>query len=72
MARYLLGRLLTLALSLFVASLVVFGTVEVVPGDPAAFMLGLNAEPETVAALRRDLGLDGSLPERYLSFLTEG
>jgi peptide/nickel transport system permease protein len=68
MTRFLLGRVLSLVLSLVVASLAIFAAVEVIPGDPAAFMLGLNAEPEAVAALRRELGLDGSLIERYLSW----
>ena len=68
MTRFLLGRVLSLVLSLVVASLAIFAAVEVIPGDPAAFMLGLNAEPEAVAALRRELGLDGSLIERYLAW----
>jgi len=69
MLRFLARRLLALVLSLVVASLVVFAVIEVIPGDPAAFMLGLNASPETVAALRETLGLTGSLPARYLSWL---
>ena len=68
MARFLLSRLISLALSLAVASLVIFFAIEVIPGDPAAFMLGLNAEPDTVAALRSELGLEGSLMERYLGW----
>jgi len=68
MPRYLLSRLLSLCLSLAVASLVIFVAVEVVPGDPAAFMLGLNAAPEAVEALRRDLGLDGGPVARYLGW----
>ncbi|SIN79088.1 ABC transporter permease [Vannielia litorea] len=70
MARYLASRLISLALSLVAASVVIFFMLEVIPGDPAAFMLGLNAQPETVAALRSELGLDGSTPERYLRWIT--
>ena len=70
MLAYICSRILSLALSLAVASIVIFAAIEVVPGDPAAFMLGLNAQPEAVAALRADLGLDGSLPERYVSWIT--
>ncbi len=70
MTRYLLRRLLSLALSLVVASLVIFAVIEVVPGDPASYMLGLNAEPETVAALRDQLGLNASLPMRYLGWIS--
>ena len=68
MLRYALGRLASLMLSLAAASLVIFAVIEVIPGDPAAFMLGLNASPDTVAALRAELGLEGSLPERYLAW----
>jgi peptide/nickel transport system permease protein len=69
MARYLASRLLSLAVSLAVASVVIFAVIQGVPGDPAAFMLGLNAEPETVAALRAELGLEGGLAERYLAWI---
>ena len=70
MTRYLLRRLISLALSLVVASLVIFAVIEVVPGDPAAYMLGLNAEPETVAALRDQLGLNAAAPVRYLHWIS--
>ncbi len=69
MLRYVLSRFLSLTLSLIAASLVIFLVIEVIPGDPAAFMLGLNATPETVAALRAELGLDGGLVERYLAWV---
>lgn len=69
MLRYTVTRLLSLALSLIVASLVIFVTVEVVPGDPASFMLGINAQPDTIAALRKELGLDQGLVARYLSWV---
>ncbi|MEM6694370.1 MAG: ABC transporter permease [Pseudomonadota bacterium] len=68
MARYLLSRLASLIVSLIVASLVIFTVIEVIPGDPAAFMLGLNAAPEAVAALRAELGLEGGFVARYLSW----
>lgn len=69
MIRTLLLRLASMALSLIVASVVIFVMLQAVPGDPAAFMLGLNAQPDTVAALRADLGLDGSLLERYAAWV---
>ena len=68
MIRYTIGRVTSLFLSLVVASMVIFAVVEVVPGDPAAYMLGVNARPDTIAALRTELGLDMSPPERYLSW----
>lgn len=70
MLRYMLKRLASLLATLFVASLVVFVVIEVVPGDPASYMLGMNAQPDTVAALRKELGLDQSKPARYLSWVT--
>jgi peptide/nickel transport system permease protein len=69
MARYLALRFLSLALSLAVASVVIFAVIQGVPGDPAAFMLGLNAAPETVAALRAELGLEGGLGQRYIAWV---
>ncbi|MBX2880622.1 MAG: ABC transporter permease [Granulosicoccus sp.] len=61
---------MSLLLTLLVASIVVFVVIEIVPGDPASFMLGLNAQPETVAALRRELGLDQSRVLRYLDWVS--
>ena len=68
MLRFALKRLGSLVISLIVASLVIFACIEVVPGDPASFMLGINAQPDTIAALREELGLNASLTERYLSW----
>ncbi|UWQ22862.1 ABC transporter permease [Jannaschia sp. W003] len=69
MLRALARRAVSLALSLVAASVVIFAMLQAVPGDPAAFMLGLNARPETVAALRAELGLEGGLVERYASWV---
>ena len=70
MTRYLLSRLRVLALSLVVASLVIFLVVEVAPGDPASFMLGTNARPDTVEALREQLGLNMPVWQRYLTWVS--
>ncbi|MEQ8367351.1 MAG: ABC transporter permease [Roseicyclus sp.] len=69
MLRYILIRALSLGLSLIVASIVIFAVIEVIPGDPASFMLGLNATDENLAALRADLGLDGSKIDRYFAWI---
>ena len=69
MTAYLLRRLLSLSLSLIAASLVIFLVMEVVPGDPASVMMGINADPQAVAALRSQLGLDDPLPLRYLGWV---
>jgi peptide/nickel transport system permease protein len=67
--RYALTRLASLAASLAAASLAIFLLVEVVPGDPAATMLGMTATPEAVAALRAELGLDQGPVARYLAWV---
>ncbi|MGX9351858.1 ABC transporter permease [Shimia sp. W99] len=69
MLRYSLKRLASLVISLAIASLVIFLVIEVAPGDPASYMLGINAQPETVAALRSELGLDVPKAERYLNWV---
>lgn len=69
MLAYTVKRLVSLCLSLLVASVVIFIVVEVAPGDPASFMLGINAQPDTVAALRTELGLDQSKIQRYFSWV---
>lgn len=69
MTVFLARRLLALALTLLAASLIVFTVMEVLPGDPAAVMLGVGAQPDTLAALRAELGLDRPVVERYLRWL---
>lgn len=69
MLHYFISRLVSLVLSLAFASLVIFFLIEIVPGDPASFMLGVNAQPDTVAALRAELGLDTSRTKRYLTWV---
>jgi peptide/nickel transport system permease protein len=68
---FLIKRVVTLILTLLVATLVVFVVLEILPGDPAALMLGINAEADTLAALRAQLGLDRPLPVRYLSWVRD-
>jgi peptide/nickel transport system permease protein len=70
MLRYTLKRFLSLVLSLAVASIVIFIVIEIAPGDPASFMLGMNAQPETLAALRSELGLDVPKVQRYLAWVS--
>lgn len=70
MLRFAATRLVSLTLSLLAASIVIFAVIEVIPGDPASFMLGLNAQEDTVAALREQLGLEGSVVSRYFTWVT--
>jgi peptide/nickel transport system substrate-binding protein len=62
---YLLSRGASFLGTLFVAASAVFFIVSLLPGDPASFMAGLNAAPETLQALHRQLGLDQPLLARY-------
>ncbi len=68
-ARLIGQRLLLGILTLFVVSLIIFSAVELLPGDLAQAILGQAATPETVAAFRKDLGLDRPPHERYLGWL---
>ncbi len=70
MLRYLISRIISLGLSLAVASLVIFFVIEIIPGDPASFMLGITASPETVIALKAELGLDQTPVVRYLNWVS--
>jgi peptide/nickel transport system permease protein len=69
MTAFLIKRLISLALSLIIASMVIFFVLQVVPGDPASYMLGMNAQADTVAALREQLGLNQPVVWRYLSWI---
>ncbi len=66
---FLFKRLVTMILTLLVASMTVFVVLEILPGDPASVMLGINAEPETLTALRAEMGLDRPVFVRYFSWL---
>ncbi|MFD1381641.1 ABC transporter permease [Fodinicurvata halophila] len=69
MLSFVLKRSVSLALSLLAASLVIFFVINVVPGDPARFMLGMNAQPEALESLRQQLGLDQPLFVQYLEWI---
>lgn len=63
--RYIARRLLHLIPVLFVVSTVVFFAFRVVPGDPAQLILGVDATPEALAAVRHELGLDRPMIVQY-------
>ena len=70
MLQFFLKRLMALVLTLVVASGVIFLCLEIVPGDPALYMLGLNAQEDTLAALRAELGLDMGPLARYWAWVS--
>jgi len=65
----LLQRLAVLLVSLVVSSVVVFGFMAVLPGDPARVALGVNSSETAVAQLRTEFGLDRSLLAQYGSWV---
>ncbi|WP_434616323.1 ABC transporter permease [Azospirillum sp. B2RO_4] len=68
MLAFLLRRLVSLIVTVWLASIVVFAVLQLVPGDPALLMLGVNAQPDTLAALRGQMGLDQPILTRYLQW----
>lgn len=69
MGRFLLARLLQAVPTLIIVSAAIFFAMRLIPGDPASVMLGDLATPEQVAALRSEMGLSGSLPAQYVTWL---
>ena len=61
----LIRRLAGLLVTLLVVSLLIFTVMDLMPGDPASIMLGTSASPDTIAAMRHQLGLDLPLALRY-------
>src|SRR5437763_8865372 len=68
MIGYIAKRLLGLMPTLLIVGILVFLFVHLLPGDPARLAAGPEATPETVDLVRRDLGLDRSLPEQFVRF----
>lgn len=66
---YVLQRSISAAISILLVSILVFTAVLAVPGDPAEIILGLNAHPEAVSALRETLGLNTPPFRRFFKWL---
>jgi peptide/nickel transport system permease protein len=69
MGRDLLRRLLESAVTLVLASFVVFLGVRALPGDPARTLAGEESDPATVEAIRHSYGLDQPLPVQYATYI---
>ena len=67
--RHIAQSLVGLIITLLVVSFVIFLVMEAVPGDPAEIILGMSAAPDTLAALRSQLGLDQPFLVRYSNWL---
>lgn len=69
MIRYTLTRLALLLLGLFVASVLIFFTLRVLPGDIAQLIAGINSTPEQLSGLREQLGLNRPLFAQYADWI---
>ncbi|MGP6172665.1 ABC transporter permease [Corynebacterium sp. A21] len=65
----IIRHLARFAITLFIASLLIFALMRAIPGDPAQIALGINATPAAVAALSAQLGTDRSLISQYFSWI---
>lgn len=70
MIRYLVRRIPSIIVVIFLASIVAFLLPRLAPGDPAIILAGNDANPDVIAAIRKDLGLDRPLFEQYLTWIT--
>lgn len=69
MGKYICKRLLMMIPVLLGISFVVFGLLELSPGDPAQVILGQRATPESIAALREQMGLNDPFLVRYVRYI---
>ncbi len=69
MLNFLIGRVSTGVLVLFVVSVVTFLLVALIPGNAARTILGLSASPAAVAQLAREMHLSAPLQDQYWSWL---
>jgi len=70
MSRYVVRRLGFLILTVILTSIVIFGVVQVLPGDVARVILGREAGQAAIEHLRDELGLNLPVPVRYFNWIT--
>ncbi len=68
MLRYIINRIFSTIPVLIIVAIVVFLIVHITPGDPATVILGSEASPEQLEALRTKLGLNRPLPEQFFTW----
>ena len=68
MINALIKKIIIFLITIFSSSIIIFFMLEALPGDPASFMLGINATNETVSALKEELGLTENIFKRYFSW----
>ncbi|NYT80811.1 ABC transporter permease [Alcaligenaceae bacterium] len=70
MFAYLARRIAQTIPTLLLVALAVFALLRLIPGDPAQLMLGDGADAESLARLREQMGLTGSLPAQFMHWLS--
>ncbi len=71
MIKYIVRRLIGAVPVLFGLSIILFAFIHLLPGDPAATILGQHARPELVAQMRTRLGLDLPLWQQYFNYMSD-
>ncbi|MEA3407171.1 MAG: ABC transporter permease [Chloroflexota bacterium] len=71
MTRYILRRLLLLVPVLLGISIITFGMLRLIPGDPAMVMMGEHASPDQVEAFRERMGLNEPIYVQYLRYMRD-
>lgn len=69
MIRFALTKFVGFVATLLVAAAIVFFALDLLPGDTARFILGINATPDAVAALQAELGLDAPSWQRFFGWI---
>ena len=69
MILFALRRFLGFAVTLLLAAIVIFWLLDLLPGDPAQFILGINATPDSVARLRAQMGLNAPAHQRFIDWV---
>jgi peptide/nickel transport system permease protein len=70
MISYILRRCLWAVPTVIIVALLTFGMIHAIPGDPAALMLGDVDDPVLLAQMRHSLGLDRSLPQQFVIWIS--
>jgi len=70
MTEYVIRRILSIILVVFVIFTFTFALTYLIPADPARAIAGPRARPETLALIRQDLGLDQPVHVQYLHYLS--
>lgn len=71
MGRYIYKRMLNIIPTILVVAVIVFAVTRIIPGNPAAVILGPQAGAVEIAQMEIEMGLDKSYPEQFLSFIAD-